>query len=167
MGPLLRRYKSLLKTVSRDASLRARHAGDVSGTLREIERWLAEARVAAHTHTSEFASWLPYRERRHAGEEAESAVAAQGEDDDDDGDDDVPEPTEAWALDRLCDALLVKGALVPLSRKSVNLSRFLIYTLSPPVPPFHVTRASQNKILQAPLTDGTFHFYFFFHTLVP
>ena len=91
--------------------------------------------MAAQTHTSEFASWLPYRERRHAGEEDdEPAIAAQGEDGDDD-DDDMPEPTEAWALDRLCDALLVKGGLVSLSRKSVNLSRFLIYTLSPPPPP--------------------------------
>jgi ribosomal biogenesis protein LAS1 len=37
-----------------------------------------------------------------------------------DGDEEVegePEPREAWALDRLCDALLVKGALVPISRK--------------------------------------------------
>ena len=160
MGPLLGRYKSLLKTVSRDASLRARHAGDVSGALREIERWLAEARVAAHTHTSEFASWLPYREHRRAGEEDESAVAAQGEDDDDDDDDDMPEPTEAWALDKLCDALLVKGALVPLSRKSVNLSRFLIYTLSPPSPPFHVTRASQNKFFRPRLLTALFIFFF-------
>lgn len=137
MGPLLRRYKSLLKAVSRDASLRARHAADILGALREIERWLAEARVAAHTHASEFASWLPYRGRHRAGEEEEdeSAVAAQVEDDRDD-EDDMPEPTEAWALDRLCDALLVKGALVPLSRKSVNLSRFIYYLHSfSPCPP--------------------------------
>jgi ribosomal biogenesis protein LAS1 len=38
-------------------------------------------------------------------------------DNDDDGDEEEPEPREAWALDRLCDALLVKGALVPISRK--------------------------------------------------
>ena len=139
MAPLLRRYKSLLKTVSRDASLRARHAADISGALREIERWLAEARVAAHTHASEFASWLPYyRERRHAGEEEgedeSSAVAATQVEDNNEDDEGMPEPTEAWALDRLCDALLVKGALVPLSRKSVHLSHFPIYThlLSPP-----------------------------------
>ena len=118
MAPLLRRYKSVLKTVSRDASLRARHAADISGALREIERWLAEARVAAHTHASEFASWLPYyRERRRAGEEDEPAVAATQVEDNNEEDEDMPEPTEAWALDRLCDALLVKGALVPLSRK--------------------------------------------------
>ena len=118
VGPLLRRYKSLLKTVSRDASLRARHAADISGALREIERWLAEVRVAAHTHARDFASWLPYR-GRHAGEEQSVSVVAQVDDGEDD--EEAPEPTEAWALHRLCDALLVKGALVPISRKSVGL----------------------------------------------
>lgn len=113
--PLLRQYKSLLKTVSRDASLRARCAGDISGVLREIERWLAEARVAA-VHGGEFASGglsSSYRGRQ-AGE-VRVVAAAVG-----DGDEEVegePEPREAWALDRLCEALLVKGALVPLSRK--------------------------------------------------
>jgi len=126
--PLLRRYKSLLKTVSRDASLRARHAADISVVLREIGRWLAEARVAAasaavhaHAHVSEFAaSSLSYR-GRNAGEPVAVATVVDngGDDDDDDGDDEEPEPREAWALDRLCDALLVKGALVPISRKSV------------------------------------------------
>ncbi len=115
--PLLRRYKNLLKTVSRDATLRARHAADISGVLREIERWLAEARVAASVHASEFASSLSYR-GRNAGEPV-VAVVVNGDDDDGDGEDEEPEPREAWALDRLCDALLVKGALVPISRKSV------------------------------------------------
>jgi ribosomal biogenesis protein LAS1 len=120
--PLLRRYKSLLKTVSRDASLRARLAADISGVLREIERWIVEARVGAavHANAGEFASSLSYR-GRHAGDQpvAVAAVVDNGDDDDDDGDDEEPEPREAWALDRLCDALLVKGALVPISRKSV------------------------------------------------
>jgi ribosomal biogenesis protein LAS1 len=124
--PLLRRYKSLLKTVSRDATLRARHAADISGVLREIERWLAEARVAAsvhaHAHTGEFASSLSFR-GRNAGEPVAAAVGDDG--DADDGDDEEPEPREAWALDRLCDALLVKGALVPISRKSV-INSFLL-----------------------------------------
>lgn len=126
MEPLLKRYKSLLKTVSRDASLRARHAADISGVLREIERWIVEARVGAAVHTNananagEFASSPSYR-GRYAGEQpvAVAAVVDNGDGDDDDGDDEEPEPREAWALDRLCDALLVKGALVPISRKSV------------------------------------------------
>ena len=140
MEPLLRRYKNLLKTVSRDASLRARHSADISGVLREIGRWLAEARVAAavhahaHTHAasasaSEFASswssnWLSYHHRggRHAREHGKVLVGGGEVDGDGDGDDEELEPREVWALDRLCDALLVKGALVPISRKSVNLN---------------------------------------------
>ena len=108
MEPLLARYKSLLKTVTRDASLRTRHAADISSVLREIERWLAEARVAAvapHTH-----AYKPVA--------AVSALAAAVVDGDD-RDDEELEPREAWALDRLCDALLVRGAIVPVSRKSV------------------------------------------------
>jgi ribosomal biogenesis protein LAS1 len=113
--PLLRQYKSLLKTVSRDASLRARCAGDISSVLREIERWLAEARVAA-VHGGEFASGglsSSYRGRQ-AGEVRVVAAAVGDGDEEGEGE---PEPREAWALDRLCEALLVKGALVPLSRK--------------------------------------------------
>lgn len=142
MGPLLRRYKSLLKTVSRDASSRAWHAADISDALREIERWLAEARVAAHTHASEFASWLPYRDRGRAG-----AQMDDGERDDDrDDDDEVLEPTEAWALDRFCDALLEKGALVPVSRKSVNLPHFItpIFSLRPPSPVYSIGANQKN-----------------------
>jgi hypothetical protein len=62
-------------------------------------------------------SSLSYR-GRHAAEPVVAAVVDNG-DNDDDGDEEEPEPREAWALDRLCDALLVKGALVPISRKSV------------------------------------------------
>jgi hypothetical protein len=103
--PLLRRYKNILKTDLRDASLRARHAVDVSGILREIERWLAEARVAAsvhaHAHMSVFAPSLSYR-GRNAGE---SVVAAVGDSsDDDDGDDEEPEPRDL-ALDKLYSAM--------------------------------------------------------------
>jgi len=134
VGPLLRRYKSLLKTVSRDASLRAWHAADISRALREIERWLAEARVAAHTHAREFASWLPYRDRGRAGAQMDGG---ERDDDGDDDDDEVLEPTEAWALDRFCDALLEKGALVPVSRKLVSQST--------PHCPFYPPPPSFNK----------------------
>lgn len=102
--PLLRRYKSLLKSsLAHDASpsLRARHEADVRAVLREIERWLAEARVAAAADAD-------------AQPTSEFGAAPLGDDDDDD--DDYPKE-EAWALDRLCEALLARGALVPLSRK--------------------------------------------------
>ena len=44
-----------------------------------------------------------------------------------DGDDHL---REAWALDRLCDALLARGAMVPLTRKwvaSLSLSQKVFY----------------------------------------
>lgn len=102
--------------------------------LREVERWLAEARVAAavhvHMHASEFAS---YRGRL-AGEGEPVVVGAAAAVDNAGGDDydEEPEPREAWALDRLCDALLVKGALVPISRKSVFLIPPPWFLPSPP-----------------------------------
>lgn len=138
--PLLRRYKSLLKAVARDASLRARCAADIAGVLREVERWLAEARVAAvqmqmQMHAGEIASGLSSYRARQPGETA-AAVLDNGDDGDGDGDGEEElelEPREAWALDRLCDALLVKGALVPISRKSVNNPSPLSYPL-PPLP---------------------------------
>jgi len=83
--------------------------------LREIECWLAEAHVAAAG-----AAAHPYV-NTHASEEPVAAVSALAAaavvDSGDDGDDEELEPREAWALDRLCDALLVKGAIVPVSRK--------------------------------------------------
>lgn len=108
--PLLRRYKSLCKkSLARgddEASLYSvRREEEVRAVLREIERWLAEARVAgagaatAHPTTS--------------STELGAGCAPYDDDDDYDRDD----PSEVWALDRLCDALLARGALVPLSRK--------------------------------------------------
>ena len=130
--PLLRRYKSLLKAVARDASLRARCAADIAAVLREVERWLAEARVAAvqmQIHAGEIASGLSsYRARQQPGDSA-AAVVDNG--DDGEGEELELEPREAWALDRLCDGLLVKGALVPISRKSVIITSPVFYPLSP------------------------------------
>ncbi|KAN0138473.1 Las1-like domain containing protein [Lactarius tabidus] len=105
--PLLRRYKNLCKkSLARgddEASLHSvRREEDVRTVLREIERWLAEARVTgattAHptTTSTEFGGGsAPYDDYDYDGED----------------------PSEVWALDRLCDALLARGALVPLSRK--------------------------------------------------
>jgi ribosomal biogenesis protein LAS1 len=90
--------------VTRDASLRARHEADISGVLRQVERWMSEARVAAGAATSELFAWQP-----RDGYIADYDSA------------DEPEPREIWALDRLCEALLARGVLVPVSRKSVCL----------------------------------------------
>jgi ribosomal biogenesis protein LAS1 len=117
-------YKNLLKIVSRDASLRPRHEADISSVLREIERWVSEARVAASAAANEFA-W----ESRDGYELAAATGGSTGRAD---GGSDEPEPREIWALDRLCEALLTRGVLVPISRKSVSSLPFF----PPPSPPF-------------------------------
>jgi ribosomal biogenesis protein LAS1 len=80
---------------TRDTSLRTRYKLDINAVLRDIERWVAEAKVAANVIASGFA-W-------------------------DIGSSDVGDldMKEKWALDRLCDGLLAKGGLVPLSKKCI------------------------------------------------
>ncbi|PCH33291.1 Las1-domain-containing protein [Wolfiporia cocos MD-104 SS10] len=90
LAPLLKQYKALSKATVRDASLASRYNLDVTRILRDVERWVAEAKVAARGV------------RWDDGEEVDSR--------------------ERWALDRLCDALLEKGALVPLAKKKRALS---------------------------------------------
>lgn len=90
LAPLLKRYKSIIKLTARDASLKAEYQIAIASILRDIERWVAEAKVSANVSQAGYA-W----------EEEE------GE----------PDVKERWALDRLCDELLEKGALVPLSKK--------------------------------------------------
>lgn len=94
LAPLLTQYKSLLKTTTRDASLRTQYKADTTKILRDIERWIAEAKVAADVSTSAL-DWDP--------------------DQDEEGTED--DSRERWALDRLSDGLLEKGGLVPLSKK--------------------------------------------------
>lgn len=91
LAPLLKQYKALLKLTTRDASVQALHQPAIDAVLRAVQRWVAQARVAA-------------------------PAGAWDDDGDGDGDDD---PKERWALDRLADALLDRGALVPLSKKCV------------------------------------------------
>ncbi|KAI0793360.1 Las1-like-domain-containing protein [Abortiporus biennis] len=94
IGPLLKRYKTLLKAISRDASLRNPYKTEVTKVLREIERWIAEAKVAANVSSGTF-DW---------------DIAGNGEDPEQD-------LKEKWALEKFCDSLLEKGSLVPLSKK--------------------------------------------------
>lgn len=75
-----------MKLTTRDASLRTRHQSDLNKLLRDIERWVGEAKVAAWG-----GGW-----GGHA-------------DIDEDG-------KERMAVDRLCEALLDKGGLVPVSK---------------------------------------------------
>jgi len=92
---ILKEYKSLLKLTVRDASLKTRHKTDVTRILRDIERWIGEARIAA-------ASVI--------GDVLGSRLII-------DDDDAEMDPRESWALDRLCDELLGRGALVPVASK--------------------------------------------------
>lgn len=94
IAPHLKQYKALLKATTRDASLHSRYKPDIAKVLRDIERWIAEAKVAANVSTA-MLEWGP----------------------DNDGPDGEEEGREQWALERLCEALLDKGGLVPTSRK--------------------------------------------------
>ncbi|KLO19996.1 Las1-domain-containing protein [Schizopora paradoxa] len=94
---LLKEYKSLLKLTVRDASLKTRHKADETKILRDIERWIAEAKIAAAAVVGDVLG------SRFLNDDAE---------DDAEGD-----PRESWALDRLCEELLGRGALVPVASK--------------------------------------------------
>jgi ribosomal biogenesis protein LAS1 len=85
-----------MKTTLRDNSLRPRYDSDINRVLRDIERWVAEAKVAANV------------------------AAGFGFDSDGFSKNEADDIREKWAMDRLCDALLDKGALVPVSKKQGN-----------------------------------------------
>ncbi|EIW64980.1 Las1-domain-containing protein [Trametes versicolor FP-101664 SS1] len=93
LAPLLRQYKALMKATTRDATLRVQLRGDITKATRDVERWIAEAKVAS----------------------AAAAGALGWEDTLPDGDEE--DARERWALDRVAEALVQKGGLVPLSKK--------------------------------------------------
>ena len=86
--PILKQYKTLMKTITRDASLKNHYMPSIQALYRDVGRWISEARVGTNLAAGE-SGW-------------ESGM------------DDVK---EKWALERLCNALLEKGVLVPLSKK--------------------------------------------------
>lgn len=93
-----------MKAVIRDASLRTRFKHEIVATTRDVERWIAEAKVAANIGIGDV-GWGMGDERSRVPRIV-------------DGDDNI-NFKEMWALERLCDVLLEKGGLVPLSRKCV------------------------------------------------
>ena len=93
LSPLLKQYKNLLKLTTRDASLKSRYKSEITKVLRDIDRWVGEAQVAASA--SLFSSY--------------GAGAVQMDDEEDE--------RERWALERLSESLLEKGGLVPVSSK--------------------------------------------------
>lgn len=48
LEPLLKDYKKLMKITTRDVSLRSQYKQNLASVLREIERWISEARVQAN-----------------------------------------------------------------------------------------------------------------------
>ena len=91
-APLLKKYSVLMKVVTRDASLRQKHQSEIDSVLRDIERWIAEAKAAVDISNGDL-GW----------EGIESDDSTQ----------------ERLALEALCDNLMEKGALVPLAKKCV------------------------------------------------
>lgn len=91
-APLLKKYGVLMKVVTRDASLRQKHQSEIDSVLRDIERWIAEAKAAVDISNGDL-GW----------EGIESDDSTQ----------------ERLALEALCDNLMEKGALVPLAKKCV------------------------------------------------
>ncbi|KAG6826341.1 hypothetical protein H0H92_000257 [Tricholoma furcatifolium] len=97
LSPLLKEYKRLLKITTRDASLRAQYKPEIASVFKDIERWIAEARVAANMATREI-GWVT---------NALDISSSSG----------YVDPKERWALEKLCDSLIEKGSIVPLSKK--------------------------------------------------
>ncbi|KAJ7275427.1 Las1-like-domain-containing protein [Mycena haematopus] len=91
LAPVLKQYKSLRKIITRDASLRSQYQQEIKTVFRDVERWIAEASVSANVAVGEL-GW---------------GTSGKGD----------PSAKERWALERLCDALMEKGVLVPLSKK--------------------------------------------------
>jgi ribosomal biogenesis protein LAS1 len=90
ISPLLDQYKTLL--TEHDTPM-AYNGKQIRVILREIELWVAEAKVAVETST--------VNDDWDIDNQYASAVDL--------------DPREMWALDRLCDGLLKRGTLVPKS----------------------------------------------------
>lgn len=95
-APLLKKYSVLMKVVTRDGSLRQKHQSEIDGVLREIERWIAEAKAAVDISSGNL-GW--------EGIEPDGSTLSSAK--------------ERLALEALCENLMEKGALVPLAKKCV------------------------------------------------
>lgn len=94
--PMLKFYKNTMKVVTRDASLVSQYKPKLVNIMREIERWIAETKVAANISSGEI-GWIGHR-----------SIDTSSLDID---------VKETWALDKFCDELGERGMLVPLSKK--------------------------------------------------
>ncbi|KAF9650732.1 Las1-domain-containing protein [Thelephora ganbajun] len=100
-APLLKEYSVLMKIVTRDTSLRQKHQPEIHGVLRDIERWIAEAKTAVDISSGNL-GW--------EGIELDDSTVSS-----------TWVTKERLALEALCDNLMEKGALVPLARKKRTL----------------------------------------------
>lgn len=93
-----------MKTVARDESLRKQYQDDIDTVMRDIERWITESKVSA-----------------------ELAINPLGWGSDDNS---VAAPVdikEKWALEIICGALLERGVLVPVSKRSEIVSNYITH----------------------------------------
>ena len=95
--PLLKKYSVLMKVVTRDASLKHRHQPEIDNVLRDIERWIAEAKAAVDISSGN----LGWEDTERDDSTTNSTQTVK----------------ERLALEALCDSLMEKGALVPLAKK--------------------------------------------------
>ncbi|KAI9572610.1 Las1-like-domain-containing protein [Boletus coccyginus] len=136
IAPFLKSYKLLMKTVTRDESLRKRHQDEIDTVMRDIERWITEAKVSAELAVNPL-GW---------GFEDNSAIARV-------------DIKEKWALEILCNALLERGAIVPVSKRKCRA----------PAGPFLPTAASlalwTPLLVQLHATHPTFPSIFISRTI--
>lgn len=93
VAPILTQYKTLLKITTRDVSLKTHYKDEIASVLRELERWISEAKVSADP----MVGLITQVDTNLADAEFQ----------------------EYWALEQLCKALIEPGAIVPLARKYV------------------------------------------------
>lgn len=84
-----------MKAVAQDGSLRKQHQGEIDTVMRDIERWITETKVSADLAAHPL-GW---------GFDENSAASKV-------------DIKEKWALEILCDALLDRGGIVPVSKRS-------------------------------------------------
>lgn len=106
LTPLLKEYKTLLKTTTRDVSLRKEYAPRIKTILRDVERWVSEAKVAADVAGGDALGWSGAADEGGAQQDEEDA-------------------RERWALEKLTEALIERGVLVPVAKKYVVCAGYL------------------------------------------
>ena len=106
LTPSLIEYKNTMKIIIRDVSLASQQKHKVIALMRDLERWIAESRVAANSVVED--SWT------HIQLSGSPMIAS--------------DPKEIWALEKFCDKLSEQGTLVPLSKESVYFASLAHFT---------------------------------------